>query len=262
MKLADPFLEDLAQALDRAAREGIAIAQPTGEQQLSLAQGHRVQARLTDLRCARGETITGLKLAFTNRKTMARVGVSAPVSASLCSGMQIPAGGSVAMAGHLRLRAEPEVAFLLHRALPADATLAQARAAIAGVAVAIEIVDSRYRDFQFNLPDMVADSASACAYVLGNWQVLTEQLDLGALAVTLECDGTVVASGSTSAILDHPLHALVEAARLAVVQGQPLGAGSVVLAGSATDPFVLAAGQRITARMDTLGVVDFQVTER
>ena len=260
MTLADPFLENLAQALDRAARDGVAIAQPTGAQQLSLAQGHQVQARLTALRCARGETVTGLKLAFTNRKTMARVGVAAPVSASLCSGMQIPAGGSVSMAGHLRLRAEPEVAFLLKRALPADATLAQARAAIGGVAVAIEIVDSRYRDFQFHLPDMVADSASACGYVLGDWQAHTDQLDLGALAVTLECDGAVVASGSTAAILDHPLHALVEAGRLAAAQGQPLGAGSVVMAGSATDPFVLAAGQHITARMDTLGAVDFRVT--
>lgn len=260
MTLPDARLEQHALALDRALRDGAAIDQPVGTQQLTLAQAYQVQARLTALRCARGEAITGLKLAFTNRATMARVGVHAPVSAGLCSGMQIPDGGHIALSGHLRLRAEPEVAFLLKSGLPADGTPADARAAVAGVAAAIEIVDSRYRAFQFHLPDVVADSASGCAYVLGPWQQLDDALDLGDLPVTLSVDDQVVASGSTAAILDHPLQALAAAGALAAAHGQPLGVGSVVLAGSATDPFVLAAGQRVQARITGLGGVGLRVT--
>ena len=144
-------------------------------------------------------------------------------------------------------------------ALPPDATWEQALAAIEGVATAIEIVDSRYRDFQFHLPDMVADSASACAFVLGDWRALRADLDLRQLAVALEVDGQAVAAGSTAAILDHPVHALQAAARLAAANGQPLGAGSILMAGSATDPFVLQPGQRVLARIEQLGTVEFSV---
>ncbi len=259
MSMGSHALERHAQALDQAQRKGIPIAQPAGEDRLDLARAYQVQARLTALRCARGESVVGLKLAFTNRKTMVRVGVTDPVSCSLCSGMQIARGGVIGLAGHLRLRAEPEVAFLLRSALPPDATWEQALAAIEGVATAIEIVDSRYRDFQFHLPDMVADSASACAFVLGDWRALRADLDLRQLAVALEVDGQTVAAGSTAAILDHPVHALQAAARLAAAHNQPLGAGSILMAGSATDPFVLQPGQRVLARIEQLGTVEFSV---
>ena len=78
MSLGTHALERHAQALDQAQRKGIPIAQPAGEDRLDLAQAYQVQARLTALRCARGESVVGLKLAFTNRKTMVRVGVTDP----------------------------------------------------------------------------------------------------------------------------------------------------------------------------------------
>lgn len=47
--------------------------------------------------------------------------------------------------------------------------MAAAAAAIDGVAVALEIIDSRYAGFEFRLPDVVADNTSAAAFVVGDW---------------------------------------------------------------------------------------------
>ena len=63
------------------------------------------------------------------------------------------------MTGRIRPRIEPELAFRLGRDLPAGASLDEAWAAIDAIAPAIEIVDSRYRDFQFCMTDVAADNA-------------------------------------------------------------------------------------------------------
>jgi 2-oxo-3-hexenedioate decarboxylase len=139
--------------------------------------------------------------------------------------------------------------------LPADATPQVALDHVEALAVAIEIVDSRYRDFRFVAGDVVADNASACGFVIGTWMPPTT--DIAGRAVMLEIDGAVAASGNTAAILDHPLLALCNLARLAARDGRPLAAGSLALAGSAIDPFGIAPGQKVQARIDGLGGVGF-----
>ena len=83
--------------------------------------------------------------------------------------------------------------------------------------MAIEIVDSRYRDFRFSASDVVADNAAACGFVIGPWQAVPHAL--GGLAVTLEIDGAVAVNGNTSSILDDPLQALCSCAQLAARAG-------------------------------------------
>ena len=125
------------------------------------------------------------------------------------------------------------------------------------VAAAVEIIDSRYRDFRFSSADVVADNASACAFVLGPWQ--PPSMELGALTVEVELDGKLMAQGSSASILDHPLQALLAAARLASDAGHPLEAGTIVLTGSATDPVVLSAGSQMVVHFAQLGSVGFSV---
>jgi 2-oxo-3-hexenedioate decarboxylase len=251
-------LEQLAQRLDRAAQEHTAVARWSGAQPLSLAQAYQVQSQTVALRCARGDTIVGLKQAFTNRAMMQRMGVAEPVTGLLCRSMQVADGGTLDITTVLRPRVEVEVMFKLAQPLPADATPAQALERVEALAVAIEIVDGRYNDTRFSSQDAVADNASACGFVIGDWQSPSAKLD--DCAVTLEIDGAVVASGTTASILDHPLQALCNVARLAARDGRPLGAGSIVLAGSAIDPYPIQAGNRILARIEGLGTVGFQVS--
>lgn len=260
LALGDPALEQLAQDLDRAQRDAVAMPQWSGSVPLSLAQAYAVQARIVALRCARGDAVVGLKLAFTNQAMLRRLGIAEPAAGALLRGMQLANGGAMDMARLLRPRVEVEVAFRLARPLAPGANRQQAQAAIDAVASAIEIVDSRYRDFRPVAFDAVADSASGCGFVLGDWCAPTR--DLGDLPAVLEIDGAVVASASTAAILGHPLDALCQAARSAPQAiGRPLGAGDLVLAGSATDPVGLTKGSRIRAHIEGLGAVGFETRD-
>jgi 2-oxo-3-hexenedioate decarboxylase len=229
-------------ALDAAQRDVTAIAQlDLGP---DLAAAYRIQHELVGHRIARGERLVGCKLGFTSKAKMAQMGVSEIIVGQLTDAMQVPDGADVDLARFIHPRIEPEVAFRLGRDVDGDIA-----DCVDLVAPALEIIDSRYRDFRFSLPDVIADNTSASAFVVGDWQPVP---DIADLAVRLVVDGTDAENGSTAAILGHPLRALTELVDLAARYGIALRAGDVILAGAATAAVPFGAN-RVEAHVDGLG---------
>jgi 2-oxo-3-hexenedioate decarboxylase len=219
-------LDRAAERLDTAQHTATAVEQlPAG---LTPADAYAIQDAVIARRLARGERPAGLKLGFTSKAKMAQMGVSEVIVGRLTDAMRVPDGGEVALDRFIHPRVEPEVAYRLAR----DVTPEDDELPVDAVAPALEIIDSRYRDFRFSLPDVIADNASSAGFVIGPWQPLGA--DLGDLAVRLTVGGEVVETGSTSAILGHPDRALPALLAIARRQGMPLRAGDVVLAGGAT----------------------------
>jgi 2-oxo-3-hexenedioate decarboxylase len=237
-----------ADYLDGAQRAATAVAQlPAG---LTLDEAYRIQHEVLALRIARGERPAGTKLGFTSAAKMVQMGVSEIIVGQLTDAMQSPDGGRLALSRFIHPRIEPEVAFRLARDVDVDIDIEQC---IDAVAPALEIIDSRFRDFRFSLPDVVADNTSAAAFVVGPWVPLAAPLaDLPDWDVELLVDGAVVEKGSTADILGHPANALRALVPLAARHGFALTKGQVVLAGAATAavPFTAAT---VEARVVGLG---------
>ncbi|GAA1790509.1 2-keto-4-pentenoate hydratase [Actinomadura chokoriensis] len=219
-------LDLAAERLDTAQHTATAVEQlPAG---LTPADAYAIQDAVIARRLARGERPAGLKLGFTSKAKMAQMGVSEVIVGRLTDAMRVEDGGEVALGRFIHPRVEPEVAYRIAR----DVTPDDDELPVDAVAPALEIIDSRYRDFRFSLPDVIADNASSAGFVVGPWRPLGA--DLGDLAVRLTVGGEVVETGSTSAILGHPDRALPALLEIARRQGMPLRAGDVVLAGGAT----------------------------
>lgn len=216
-------VEDLASRLDRAEQQRRPIAQLSRESQLTVEDAYAVQRSLIERRRARGERIVGVKLGFTSRAKMEQMGVSDLIWGWLTSGMLLDEGAELNPSRYIHPRVEPEIAFFLGQRLAGPVTEAQALAAVAAVAPALEVIDSRYADFKFNLADVVADNCSSASFVVGPRRPPDGSLD--DLAVTLEIDGRVAQRGSTAEILGSPLLALTNAARLAGAAGLALEPG-------------------------------------
>lgn len=248
-------VEALAATLDAAVLGASAVPQLSAQHALTLAEAYEVQRAGVARRLARGERRIGVKMGFTSRAKMEQMGLSDLVWGRLTDGMIVEDGGRVARARFVHPRVEPEVAFLLGRDLAGQVTLPQALAAVAAVAPALEIIDSRYRDFRFSLPDVVADNTSASAFVVGPWHAPGGALDN--LGLVLAIDGRPRAYGSSAAILGEPLRALVAAARLAGAAGEVIRAGDLVLAGGATAALALEAGMHVQLELQRLGRASF-----
>jgi len=240
----------LAEALDSAAREGRPLA-GGGTGLKDAGEAYAVQEALVARRLARGERLTGFKLGFTSVAKMRQMGVSDLIHGRLTDRMEIPDGGRFDVSGLIHPRVEPEVAFLLGDTLRPGA---DPMAAVAAVAPALEVIDSRYDGFRFSLPEVIADNTSAAGYAVGPWSAPG---DLGNRGVLLELDGRLAEAGSTAAILGHPLRALAAAARLAGA----LEPGTVILAGAATAAVPLPPGTHVRATIAGLGSVRFTTGE-
>lgn len=248
-------IERIALRLDAAARAAQAMPQLGGDDAITLAQAYQVQGALIEHRLRRGGHRIGMKMGFTSRAKMAQMGLSDLIWGRLSSDMLIEEGGRIDLGRYVHARVEPELCFLLRTPLEGLVTPMQALAAVEAVAPALEVIDSRYLDFKFSLPDVVADNASSAGLVVGSWH--KPDLDFSNLGLLLNFDGRTVELGSTAALLGHPIRSLVAAARLAAEQGECLPAGSLVMAGGATAAVALRPGAAVRLEMQGLGTVGF-----
>jgi 2-keto-4-pentenoate hydratase len=217
-----------------------------------LATGYQAQA----LQRAAAGRLAGWKLGVTSRAKQAQVGIPEPIRGFLAAGHALDIGEPLPVAEHIGPRAEPEIVFVLGEDLTGpDVSAVDVLRATAGVAVGIEILDSRYRDYRFTMPDVVADNASAGRFVVGA-PVPLDGIDLRLVGVVLEHRGEVVATASGAASLGHPAAAVAWLVRSLAAEGSGLRAGEVVLSGGLTAAVPVIAGDSVVATIDRIGSLE------
>ena len=134
-------------------------------------------------------------------------------------------------------------------------TVPAALAAVDFVLPALEIIDSRIRDWRIGLLDTIADNASSGGIVLGSAPVDVRDVDLRLSGCVLCRNGEVVATGAGGAVLGSPINALVWLANTLAEWDAGLDAGHVVLPGSQTAAVPVAPGDVVSATFGGIGSV-------
>ena len=148
-----------AQILDDAQTGPAECRQLSEIEPYTLEDAYAVQKALIARRLERGERRVGMKMGFTSRAKMVQMGINDMIWGRLTDRMVVEEGGTISLGHYVHPRVEPEIAFLLRRKLEGKVTAAEALEAVDAVAPAMEIIDSRYKDFKFSLEDVVADNA-------------------------------------------------------------------------------------------------------
>jgi 2-oxo-3-hexenedioate decarboxylase len=223
---------------------------------LDLDTAYAVQDETLRRRLARGERLVGVKLGLTSAAKQQRMGISSPLVAWLTDAMVLPAGVPVPRDRLIHPRAEPEIVFVMSSRLAGPGvTAATALAAVGSVYGGLEIIDSRYRDFRFKLPDVVADNASSGCFVTGPVAASPSSLDLSLEACLLELNGQVVDSATGAAVQGHPAEALALAANDLGRRGRAIEQGWIVLTGGMTDAVPVPPGAVLAAHFTHLGSI-------
>src|SRR5215471_7619247 len=249
-------LSELAARLAKAAADRTPIAPLSDEiPELDAAAGYAIQALARE----QAGPLAGWKLGVTSRAKQAQAGIREPVRGFLARANALDLGEPLPAGELIQPRAEPEIVFVLGRDLSGPAvTAADVLAATAGVATGIEILDSRYRDYRFTMPDVIADNTSAGRFVIGA-PVPPGGIDLRLAGVVLEHNGDVVATAAGAAALGHPAAAVAWLARALAAAGEGLRAGQVVLSGGLTAAVPVRPRDVVVASIDRLGVVELAV---
>jgi 2-oxo-3-hexenedioate decarboxylase len=190
---------------------------------------------------------------------MDQMGVKVPSVGYLLEPMEAYPGAPVRIGELVHPRVECEVAFVTKTPLSgAHCTREQVLAATDYVVPAIEIIDSRFSGFKFDLQSVVADNSSSARYVLGEQRIPIEQIDVAHLGVVLQINGETLAQGFSSAVAGHPADAVALVVKVLDQIGETLPAGSVVLSGGITEAFPVKSGDVACARFESLGDVSIR----
>lgn len=257
--------QELAEFLINAEKEKREVVRLTSElPDLTPEQAYRIQEELVNLKLANGHRIIGPKMGLTSFAKMQQMKVNEPIYGYVLDDMLIESGETVSFSEFIHPKVEIEIAFFLGEDIEGPSvTSAQVMSATAYVAPALEIIDSRYKNFQFTLPDVIADNASASRVVIGNklTPVSSLKTDLELTGAVLYINGELKANGAGAAILNHPANSIAALANMLARSGKKLQAGDIILAGAITEAIMLANGDVVHGKLDQLGDVSFAVRD-
>jgi 2-keto-4-pentenoate hydratase len=100
------------------------------------------------------------------------------------------------------------------------------------IALSVEVVDSRIKDWAIRIADTIADNASYGAFALGSWSKDWINCGIDDAFATLSKNGSIVVSEKGSQVMGHPGNAVLWLANKFRQLGEPLRAGEIVLSGS------------------------------
>jgi 2-keto-4-pentenoate hydratase len=250
-------LAALADALARAERERAPIEPLTDEHpDLSASEAYEIQRLGVTRRLGDGARIVGHKVGLTARAMQQMFGVNEPDYGHLLDVMVALERSVVSVERFIAPMVEVEPAFVLGKRLcgpgviPSDVIRATDH-----VLPALEIIDSRIRDWRIQLADTIADNGSSAGLVLGGRPLRLDQLDVRDLDAAVEVDGTIAEQGNTRAILGSPINAVAWLANALGRHGIALEPGHVVLPGTCARAVPVGRGV-VRGRFEILGDVE------
>lgn len=255
--LDESAIATLTDRIEQAQRNAAPIPKLTDDYPgMTMNDGYAVQFELRRRWQAAGLHQVGWKAGLTSKAKMDQMGVRVPTVGFLMADMARPESSEIRTDDLVHPRVECEVAFVTKSELSGpDLTREQVLAATDFIVPAIEIIDSRFAGFKFDLASVVADNSSSARYVAGGRARYADDVDLGTLGVVLEKNGEPVAMGASAAVAGHPADAVALVAKVLHGLGESLPAGSFVMSGGITEAIAVQAGDFVSARFQELGSV-------
>jgi 2-keto-4-pentenoate hydratase len=256
-------VEGKARSLYDARRDRVPIEPFTDEDPtLGMADGYAVQAELTRLLLADGDSIVGYKVGLTSRPMQQMVGVDTPDYGPVLGSTVHSSGDAVALSDLIQPKIEAEIVVVLDQPLRGPGvTILDAARATSGVAAAMEIVDSRFADWRIKLADTVADLASNGAVAISGRLVSLTGVDTRLVGMTLTRNGELIDTGAGAAALGDPLAVVAWLANTLAEVGVGLEPGHLVMTGALHAAVPMTAGDVFRADFDRLGPVTVRVVE-
>ena len=260
MKFESKTIAGLAEHLEAAELQARDVTKITDEHpEMDWDDAYAIQDEIRRRKEARGNRTAGLKCGLTSFAKMKQMGVETPVFGFVSDYMARRDGGEIKISELIHPKVEAEICIVTKAPLKGPGChVAAVMAATDFVVPAVEVIDSRYRDFKFDLKSVIADNTSSSRFVIGGRPRDLDELDLRTLGVVLEINGEVRTMAAGAAVLGHPLAAVAMLANHLGSRGQQIPPGTFVMTGGVTEAIAVKAGDNVAVRFQDLGTVSMR----
>lgn len=250
-------LTDVADALFEAYTTLEPIAPPRELiSNLGIADAYAIQQHQERAFEAAGHTVAGRKIGLTSLAMQEQLGVDSPDFGFFTDKLSYAPGTPVPVGRFISAKVEPELGFKLNKDLGTGATFDEVVNAVESVHLAVEIIDSRVRNWDITLVDTIADNASCGAVVVDPSPANIPLDKLTEVPATMYVDGAPAGSGTGAAVMGHPLRPLEWLATTLGEMDVPLKAGQIILTGSFCGATPVAAGQKLVVDYGEFGTLE------
>ena len=224
-------------------------ARPGG---LTMADARRVAPLLRERFIARGETIVGRKIGFTNRTIWPQYGVYAPNWGYMTDRTvrELAVTPVLRLGDYVEPLIEPEIVFGFVSAPQPGMDDAALLDCVGWIAHGFEIVQSIYPGWKFTPPDTAAANAMHGALLIGARHAVAPRKaewlrELPGFDIDLICNGAVVERGTAANVLEGPVSALRYLATVLAEDpaSPPIEAGDIVTTGTLTKAMPVKPGE-------------------
>ncbi len=227
---------------------------------LGMEDGYAIQKYLVRELVNRGETIAGYKIGLTSVPMQKLLGVDSPDFGPVFASTVYGDGAVLTSDAFIAPRIEGEIAVVLERELSGPGcTSVEVRRSASGLVAALEIVDSRFKDWRIKLADTVADLASSGAIAVSSKMVSIDNFDPKLIGMVFSKNDEVLATAAGAAALGDPLAAVAWLANTLAPLGESLPAGSIIMTGALHAMVPVASGDVFRAEFDRLGPITIRM---
>ncbi|GAB4352257.1 MAG: fumarylacetoacetate hydrolase family protein [Immundisolibacter sp.] len=257
MALDTATIAKLAEHLETAELQARDVTKITDDHpDMTLAEAYQVMEAIRERKLARGIRQVGYKMGLTSRAKMVQMGVDKPGYGLLFDYFAVEDGGTIDTKKLIHPKVEAEIAFVTKAPLKGPGVhIGNVLAATDFVLPALEVIDSRYRDFKFDMVSVIADNSSSSRFVTGGRSRAVSEVDLKTLGLVMEKNGQPVGLSCGAAVLGHPAASVAMLANMLGAKGQELPAGSFIMTGGVTAAVAVEAGDTITVHYQDLGSI-------
>jgi 2-oxo-3-hexenedioate decarboxylase len=258
--LSKEVVAQLAEHLENAELQAHDVTKITDDHpDMDFEDAYNIQWEIRRRKEARGTKIVGMKMGLTSWAKMAQMGVEEPCYGFLADYFSSPDGAAIDTSRLIHPKVEAEIAFVTKAPLKGPGIhVADVIAATDFVLPAVEIIDSRYRDFKFDIKSVVADNSSSSRFVTGGRSLPIDHMDLRTTGVILEKNGEVVDMSVGASVLGDPAASVAMLANMLGERGEEIPAGTFVMTGGVTAAVAVEAGDNITVRYHEMGSISMR----
>ena len=261
LKMSSFDLNDVAAALRTARAEATPIDAPSKTWPSLDADGaFKVQEINTEYAVRNGDRLVGYKLGNIAKVMQAAFGLDHPDYGFLHASSFKYEGTPISRKEFIKPFVELEPAFVLRNNLRGpNVTVADVINAIDYAIPAIEIIDSRVKNWAIDLPDTLSDNGSTGAVILGGTPRKLTDLTLNNTRGFLKFNGEEVMSGNTKNVLGNPLAAVAWLANRLSEYGVEFEAGQVIMPGSCLEAVPMETAGHWSCTFEGWGSIEFEV---
>ncbi|HWI50380.1 MAG TPA: fumarylacetoacetate hydrolase family protein [Rummeliibacillus sp.] len=257
-------IDQIAYELFKAERDAYEVTKFVDQYpELDIEVAYEIQDKLISIKCQEEKTvISGRKLGLTSRAKQQMMGVHEPSYGVLLDNMKIGENKIISVKSFIHAKIEPEIAFVFKKDLNGPiVTVADVLEATDYITPAMEIIDSRYKNFNFTLIDVIADNSSSSRYILGSKRYKVEEVDLELMGCMFKKNDEIFATSAAGSIMGNPARAIAWMANKLIARGQNIKAGEIVLSGALTGAEAIASGDHFSVSFDGIGSLEVFFTE-